>query len=283
MNDEARSILKGRARRRSFQVMTIGSNKGGVGKTTISSNLAVYFRALREDLPILMLSLDDQSLLDRMFCLDDDTPQETVATGFESGTFEHVIRLGQYGVHYVPSAPNNCELKQAIRDPLCLLETLHRTQWNGLVIIDTKSDLDMLTRNAVAASDLVLVPVKNDTSLREASKLFQLFDEWSLEWDRARILLSMINRRIKYREGENLDVLSLLVSRIRDLGYPLLESFISESPKVESISSNPSGRVFSILQHARSSVAFRQMLHVAEDVLKLLDAQQAVPNSALGS
>ncbi len=34
---------------RPFQVLTVTSNKGGVGKTTVATNLAVYLRALRED------------------------------------------------------------------------------------------------------------------------------------------------------------------------------------------------------------------------------------------
>ncbi len=273
---EARAIRMARARVRSrCKVVTLCSNKGGVGKTTLAANLAIYLRALSEDLPILVLGLDDQSVLDRMLELDNTPPEHTVATGLRAGTFKDIIRLGQYGVHYVPSAPNASELKQEIHDPLCLLETLERTQWNGLVIVDTKSDLEILTRNAVASSDLVLIPVRNDTSLQEVRKVFALFEEWSWPLERARIVLSMIDRRIKYRQGEQRDVLSLLLAEIRKLGYPLLESFISASPKVESLSTNPARRVHSILRSASGSIVHRQMRGVAEDVLTILDATWA--------
>ena len=271
--DDARSVLTNRVRKqRSFKVLTVTSNKGGVGKTTISTNLAVYFRALREDLPILILGMDDQSQLDRMFALDDAEPEHTVATGLRAGTFKNIIRLGQYGVHYVPSAMNASELKQEITSPMVLLETLERTGWNGLVIVDTKSDLEILTQNAVAASDLLLVPVKNDTSLQEAKKVFGVLKDWGWPQDRARIVLSMIDRRIKYRHaGDEMDVLGLLLQEIRKLGYPLLESFISGSPKVESLSTNPQGRVNSVLQGAAGSIVHRQLHHVASEVLALLD------------
>ena len=285
MPREARAIRRARARQRSpRKVLTLCSNKGGVGKTTISANLAVYFRALREDLPILVFGLDDQSSLDRMFALDQSKPEHTVATGLRAGTFKNIIRLGQYGVHYVPSAPDASELKQEIHNPLCLLETLQRTEWNGLVIVDTKSDLEILTRNAVAASDLVLVPVKNDTSLQEAKKVFSLFEEWSWPRERARIVLSMIDRRIKFREGEHLDVLSLLLTEIRKLDYPLLESFISGSPKIESLATNPSGRVTSVLQGATGSIVHRQLHQVAQEVLGALDqvAAMGAPASIRG-
>jgi cellulose biosynthesis protein BcsQ len=274
--------MMSRARGRSFKVLTVSSNKGGVGKSTISANLAVYFRALREDLPILIFGLDDQSILDRMFCLDDRDQDQTVATGLRTGDFSSVIRLGQYGVHYIPSAPNASELKAEIQNPLCVLETLQRTNWNGVVIIDTKSDLEILTRNAVAASDLVLIPVKNDTSLREARKVFGILDEWSWPRERARIVLSMLDRRIKYRDGEDLDVLSLLLRQIRKEGYPLLESFISGSPKIESLSTNPEGRMMSILHGAPNSIVHRQMHHVAEELLKALDQVSLTSVDATG-
>jgi chromosome partitioning protein len=269
---ESRAIQMSRVRRRTFKVLTVASNKGGVGKTTISSNLAVYFRALREEMPILILGFDDQSLLDRMFALDPREPEQTVVTGMREGTFKNVIRLGQYGVHYVPSAPNVSELKNELHDPLCLIRALQNTEWNGLVIIDTKSDLEILTRNAVAASDLVLVPVKNDTSLQEAKKVFSLLDELALPRERARIILSILDQRIKFRALEQPDLLALLLTEIRDMGYPLLESFISGSPKVESLSSNPGGRVQSVLHSATGSIVRRQLQHVAVEVLEALES-----------
>ena len=281
-NDPGGPLPRGN-QKRSFKVLTVTSNKGGVGKTTISTNLAVYFRALREDLPILILGMDDQSQLDRMFSLDVDPPEHTVATGLRAGTFKNIIRLGQYGVHYVPSAMDASELKQEIRDPLCLLHALERTDWSGLVIVDTKSDLEILTRNAVAASDLLLVPVKNDTSLQEAKKVFSLLDEWSWPHERARIVLSMIDRRIKYRQaGDEIDILALLIQEIRKLGYPLLESFISGSPKVESLSTNPAGRVNSVLQGAAGSIVHRQLHHVASEALAILDEVSADTAIAVG-
>jgi Flp pilus assembly CpaE family ATPase len=261
-------------RKRPFQVITVASNKGGVGKTTVATNLAVYLRALREDLPILVLELDDQTMPDRMFGLDSTPPGETIATALRAGSFASAVRLGQYGVHYVPSAGNISELKREIPDPFFLQSVLMRTGWKGLVIIDTKSDLEVLTQNALAASDLSLIVVQDQTSLHQAEKIFRLLDRWRIPRERSRILLSLVDRRIKYRDN---DVLGFLVSQIREHGYPLFEAFLSRSPAIESLYTNPEGRAYSILHRATRSLVHRQMTHLANDVLKVLDEIQATP------
>ncbi len=262
---------------RSFQVLSVVSNKGGVGKTTIATNLAVFLRALREDLPILVLEFDDQTMPDRMFAIDPRPGGPDVAAALRAGTFAEAARLGQYGVHYVPSSPIMSDLKREIEDPFYLESVLLRTGWEGLVIVDTKSDLEILTQNAIAASDLSIVVVHDLASLQQAQKLFGLLDAWAVPHERARVLLSLVDRRIKFAEGE--DVLGFLVSRIRALGFPLFETFLSRSPTIEALYTNPEGRAHSILHGARTSLVHRQMRHLAEDVIQRLEAQRERPQA----
>jgi cellulose biosynthesis protein BcsQ len=153
----------------------------------------------------------------------------------------------------VPTSPRIAELKSEIRDPFYLQSVLLRTGWRGLVIIDTKSDLEILTQNAIAASDLTIVAVQDQSSLLEAQKVFDLLPDLNLPRDHARILLSLVDLRIKFRHSEHHDVLALLRSEIRRRGHPLFETFVSRSPKVESLYTNPEGRAFSILHGPPSS------------------------------
>jgi cellulose biosynthesis protein BcsQ len=255
-----------------LRVITVASNKGGVGKTTLATNLAVYIRALCEDLPILVLGLDDQDLIDRMFGLDAAGPERTILDALRDGDLTPAIRLGQYGVHYVSSSPAISNLESGLSDPFALRRLLERSGWSGLVVVDTKSDLGILTQNALAASDLALVAVSDRTSLDQAERIYALLDGWERPRERAWILLSLVDRRVKFRAGEDRDILGLLVSEVRRRGHPLLESFVSRSPKIESLYTNPEGRAQSVLHGAQGSLIHRQMAHLAQDVLHRLEA-----------
>jgi len=253
-----------------LQVVTVASNKGGVGKTTLAANLPVYVRALREDLPILVLGLDDQDLLERMFALDGSGPEPTILEALRQRDLLPAIRLGQYGVHYVPPSPVISDLAAGIADPFVLRDLLVRSGWSGLVVIDTKSDLGILTQNAIAASDIALVAVSDRASLDQAERIYALLDGWQRPRERARIVLSLVDRRVKYRSGEPSDILGLLVSEARRRGYPLFDAFVSRSPKIESLHTNPEGSAHSILHGAHGSLIHRQLAHLADDVLRLL-------------
>jgi chromosome partitioning protein len=268
--DWSRDLDGSNDRSRPFRVLTVTNNKGGIGKTTLAANLAVYLRALREDLPILVIGLDDQNTLDRVFALDAE-PKPTLLSGLRTGSFAEVLREGKYGIHYVPSCSDVVPAKQLVHQLFDLQTLLIETGWRGLVIFDTKSDFEVLTRNAVAASDLTLVVVKDLASLLQAEKVFGLLRDCGRPLQCAQVVLSMVDRRIKYAQPDDVDVLGLLISEIRRLGYPLLESFVSHSPKVAALETNPSGSLLPVLIGAPQSVIHRQLHHAAHDVLKLLD------------
>jgi cellulose biosynthesis protein BcsQ len=221
-----------------YRVVTVTSNKGGVGKTTFALNLAVYVRAMREDLPILVIGLDEQDTVERMLGFGEDPPHANVVSGLRRGTLESSVRLGQYGIHYVPSSRQVSLLKSEVRTLWHLDETLRRTAFSGLIILDTKSDLEILTQNAVAASDLAVVVVKDLVSLREADHLYALTDTWGRPRERNQVLLSLVDLRVKYAEGER-DILALLLASLRERGYPHFPTFISLSRAIEALYTNP--------------------------------------------
>lgn len=269
----ARSQLAGSARNRSLgpRVVSVVNAKGGVGKTTLANNLAIYLRRAVPQTPVVVMGLDDQAGHDAMFSFDGPPPSGTSSSALRRGCFDSVIHPGRHGVHYVPSSPRAGELERAVGDPFVLKRALERTAFPGVVFIDTKSDLEMLTQNAVAASDLTLVPVSDQASLLSAGRVFDLLRDWNRPLAHARILLTMIDHRIKYGSG---DLHSLLAGTARRLGLPLLQTFLSRSPKVQALATNPEGSTRPILE-AGSTVVHRQMTLLTLDLIDALSHEPA--------
>ena len=246
-------------------VLAVASNKGGVGKTTVAANLAIYLRALREDLPVLLVSLDDQDVVDRMFALGPRRPGEGhLKHGWAERDFGRVIQLGEYGVHYVPSPPDTALLKARAEDPRTLQRILAHTGWDGVVILDTKSDFEALTLNALHAADRVIIPIADRASLQEARKSFELLEKYRLGSDRARVLFSLVDRRTCGSEGTPL--IHDLQAEVRSLGWSSYKTTLSRSPKVEML--NSIGRKpLSILQHGRGTAVHTQLFELTQEIL----------------
>lgn len=257
-------------------VLAVSSNKGGVGKTTLATNLAIYIRALREDLPVLVVGLDDQRTIDRMFSLREPEPGDgNLKHAWAERSLARVIQLGQYGVHFVPSPPDVSLLKSRAEDPRTLSRILEQTQWPGVVILDTKSDLEGLTRNAYHAADRVLVPVADAASLEEAGKVMRLLRNPGLEADRARIVFTLVDRRTKDESGEA-PLFRRLLRETQAHGWPAYRTWLSRSPRVEMLNSG-GGQPLSILHHARGTAVHGQLRDLTLEVLEDLGVSERLP------
>ncbi|HTF34510.1 MAG TPA: ParA family protein [Myxococcota bacterium] len=253
------------ARAHAPRVLAVASNKGGVGKTTVATNLAIYVRALREDLPVLIVGLDDQGSLDRMFTLRPPVPGGgNLKHAWAERSFDRVIQLGQYGVHFVASPPDLASLKARADDPGTLLRIIERTQWGGLIVLDTKSDLEALTLNALHAADRIVLPVADWASLEEAGKVYAILER-SDRAARARILLTLVDARTHVDDPRQ-DLRAVLEAEIARRGWARYASYLSRSPRVEALNSGH-GRPLSILHHAQGTIVHRQMRAFADEVL----------------
>lgn len=259
------------------RVVAVVSNKGGVGKTTVATNLAIYLRALDEALPVLLVGLDDQLIVDRMFTLEPLQPEApNLKHGWAERSLDRVIRLGQYGVHFVGSPPETEGLKSRAEDPRTLGRVLAQTRWDGVVILDTKSDLEGLTRNALYAADRVVIPVADRSSLEEAGKVFALLEQSRRGADRGRVLLTLADARTRVDLPGGPDLSSVLEGELARRGWPRYRTALSRSPRAEALIS-AGGEPLSILHHGRGTAIHRQLREFADEVVEELGLERLEP------
>lgn len=252
--------------------VTISSEKGGVGKTTLATNLAIYLKAMRDDLPVTILSFDNHFTIDKMFELQkrvESSPDVHALLMGEKAV--DVVETGQYGVGYIRSSTELGDIHERFKGPMTLTRMLAESGISGIVIIDTRPDLNILTQNALYAADRVLIPVKDLPSLENCKNIFALFDQRGIDKKSLALIPCLIDERIKF-EGIFKDQKTLLRAIAVNRGYRCLDTFISKSPKVESLNTNPDGKIYPILTHARGTDVHGQFMEISRDILRSVDA-----------
>lgn len=160
------------------QTIAVLNQKGGVGKTTTTINLAAYLSKMGKS--VLIIDLDPQGNATSGLGLD--------KTAIEAGTYELLLgnadlsqviqRVGE-GFYIIPTNANlaaiEVELVNRQQRETVLREALKNADYD-YVIIDCPPALGLLTINALAASQRIIIPVQAEYyALEGLGQLLQVF------------------------------------------------------------------------------------------------------------
>jgi chromosome partitioning protein len=153
-----------------LRVLSVSNQKGGVGKTTTAINLGTALAAVGER--VLIVDLDPQGNASTGLGIPRGQRKTTVYDVVVNGASlaEAAVPTALPGLDLIPSDPNlsgvELELAQAPRRSFRLRDAIAglRKDPEGLaysyVLIDCPPSLNLLTVNAMAAADAVLVPLQ---------------------------------------------------------------------------------------------------------------------------
>lgn len=255
------------------KVVAIANQKGGVSKTTTTVNLGIGLA--RAGKKVLLLDIDPQgSLSASMGIQEPDKLEETLATVMTMIMDGQEVEAGygilthEEGVQFLPAnidlAAVEVSLTSAMSREYMLKEYIEAVApYFDYIITDCMPSLGMLTINALAAADTVLIPLQAQyLSLKGLEQLtatiMRIKKRINPALDFEGILLTMVDARTNYAK----DIMELVHENYGQI-IPVFENYIPLSVRVAEASAEGKS-IFAHDPKGRASAAYEML---AKEVL----------------
>ena len=254
------------------RIIAIANQKGGVGKTSVASNLPVFLAALGKR--VLLVDMDSQANATLSIGMSPrNLPLSVYHALMGQVSPSAIIRKSPFfGYEIMPSSPDlagaTVELVNMEQREFRLSQILDKVKDSyDYIIIDSPPSLGMLTLNALCAADEVLIPVQCEylaveglEQLLNTIKLIQ--DNLKSDLKVAGALLTMYNRTSRICREVAKEVRRTFPGYVFDTVIPRQVS-LAEAPRF--------GKT--ILQYAPTSTAAYSYRELAQEIINLEKAQ----------
>lgn len=241
-----------------MKVITIATQKGGVGKTTLALNLGLQMTL--EGLKVLIIDLDPQGNLTFSTGLN-ETPDSSVISLLN----REATPLSYKGLDLITADPN---LEDIEPKPLDLKEALEAFKGKyQVVIIDTPPSLSILPVMALSASSGVIVPAYADVfSLQGIGQLYQTIEGVRETVNPGLKLYGIILNKHNPRLNITREAVELFKETAQALDTRLFNSTVREAVAVRE--AQASGR--SIYQYAKGSNVTKDLKDLTSEVMEVI-------------
>ena len=218
------------------EVITIANRKGGVGKTTTTLNLAYSLKELGKK--VLVIDLDPQANLTRCFDVENTENIKNIGHLLITEMEEESYLVEDYTKSYdeidiIPSSIYLSAVETQMRvetgSERILFEIVNQIkEYYEYVLIDTSPSLNILTINALCASDSVLITA--DTQLFAIVGISELLK--TIQKIKKRVNASLKIKGILLTMCDNRTNLSkLLTQQVEEMYQGKIEVFQTKIPK----------------------------------------------------
>lgn len=215
------------------RVITVTSGKGGVGKTSISINLAIQLTRLGKKVVVF----DADFGLANIEVMLGVRPQYNLADMmFHGKDLEDIITQGEEGISFISGGSGIQELASMNREQVMYLTSRLITldKFADIVIVDTGAGIsDSVLEFVLASTEVLLVATPEPTSITDAYALLKALNRKE-EFVKEDTSIKMIANRVKSAaEGQNLYEKMSVVSE-KFLNIPI--TYLGQVPQDEQIS-----------------------------------------------
>lgn len=197
--EQLRKMMQQTDSRPKARVITVTSGKGGVGKTSISLNLAIQLSRLGKKVVLF----DADFGLANIEVMLGVRPQYNLADMmFRGKELSEIITQGEEGIQFISGGSGIQELASMNREQVIFLTNrlLALDNYADIIIVDTGAGIsDSVLEFVLASTEVLLVATPEPTSITDAYALLKALNH-KAEFSREETSIKMISNRVKTQE-----------------------------------------------------------------------------------